>query len=121
MHWWVTPSGIAQAAGKPSGSVGPFATRAAAQAYVNAHKETAPVDNSVIGQDLSGGAKAASSAAGSVLGGFTGGLTGFHGSNFVIRAAKIIIGGMLLLIGLAHITGADNSAANIARKVPIIV
>lgn len=121
MRWWVTPSGIVQAAAKPGGAVGPFASKAAAQAYVNAHKETAPVDNSVIGQDLTGGAKAAKSAAGGVLGSFTGGISGFHGSNFVTRAIKIIVGGVLLLIGLAHITGASNAVADTARKVPVIV
>lgn len=36
-----------------------------------------------------------------------------------IRAAKIIIGGGLLIIGIAHITGADNAVATAARKVPL--
>lgn len=45
----------------------------------------------------------------------------FHGTNFVVRAAKVIIGGLLLIIGLVHITGADNAIASVAKKVPLPV
>lgn len=48
-----------------------------------------------------------------------GDITGFHGSNFVIRAAKVIIGGTLVIVGLAHMSGADNSIAQAARKIPL--
>jgi hypothetical protein len=41
--------------------------------------------------------------------------------NTWIRIAKVVAGGLLLLIGLAHITGAENKVASIARKVPIPV
>ena len=36
--------------------------------------------------------------------------------NLWIRASKVIIGGALVLIGLAHITGASNAVAATARK-----
>lgn len=36
-----------------------------------------------------------------------------------IRVAKVVVGGSLLLIGLAHMTGADNAVASAARKVPL--
>ena len=36
-----------------------------------------------------------------------------------IRVAKVLAGGVLLLIGLAHMTGADNAVASAARKVPL--
>lgn len=41
--------------------------------------------------------------------------------NTWIRVAKIVIGGAMILIGLSHITGADNAIASAARKVPVIV
>lgn len=41
--------------------------------------------------------------------------------NLWIRAAKIAIGGALVIIGLAHITGAGNAVAAAARKVPVPV
>ena len=41
--------------------------------------------------------------------------------NTWVRLAKIVVGGALVLIGLAHMTGADNAAFNAARKVPVIV
>lgn len=36
-----------------------------------------------------------------------------------IRVAKVLVGGLLLVIGLVHITGADNAVASVARKVPL--
>jgi len=41
--------------------------------------------------------------------------------NTWIRVAKILVGGALLIIGLAHATGADNTVASVARKVPLPV
>lgn len=37
-----------------------------------------------------------------------------------IRIGKVLVGGALLLIGLAHITGADNQIANAARNVKVL-
>lgn len=62
----------------------------------------------------------ASAATGSLgtLAGFLG-VGKISGTNLVIRGAKIIIGGLLLIIGLVHITGAGGAAASVARKVPL--
>jgi hypothetical protein len=62
------------------------------------------------------GANTAKNAAGS-LGNWT--ISGVSGTNLTIRAAKIIIGGALLIIGLAHITGSDHVVMQAARKVPL--
>jgi hypothetical protein len=40
-------------------------------------------------------------------------------ANTWIRVAKVVVGGLLLIVGLVHITGADNAVASIARKVPV--
>jgi hypothetical protein len=40
-------------------------------------------------------------------------------ANTWIRVAKIVIGGALLIAGIAHITGADNAIARTARSVPL--
>jgi YHS domain-containing protein len=40
-------------------------------------------------------------------------------ANTWIRVAKVVAGGALLIIGIAHITGAANAAASVARKVPL--
>lgn len=48
-------------------------------------------------------------------------LSAVESRNLWIRVAKIAIGGALVLIGIAHMTGADNAAAAAARKVPIPV
>jgi hypothetical protein len=48
-------------------------------------------------------------------------LAALQNANTWIRVAKVIIGGALLLIGLAHMTGADNAVATAARTVPLPV
>jgi len=40
-------------------------------------------------------------------------------ANTWIRVAKVVVGGVLLIVGLVHITGADNAVADAARKVPL--
>lgn len=42
-------------------------------------------------------------------------------ANTWIRVAKVAVGGALLIIGLAHMTGASNAVASAARKVPLPV
>ena len=37
-------------------------------------------------------------------------------ANTWIRVAKVIVGGVLLIVGLVHITGADNALASAAQK-----
>ncbi len=39
--------------------------------------------------------------------------------NTWIRVAKVVVGGVLLIVGLVHITGAGGAVANVARKVPV--
>jgi hypothetical protein len=46
-------------------------------------------------------------------------LTSLSSANTWIRVAKVIIGGVLLIVGIVHITGADNAVASAARKVPL--
>lgn len=38
-----------------------------------------------------------------------------------VRVAKVVVGGVLVIIGLSHMTGASNAVATAARKVPVIV
>lgn len=52
------------------------------------------------------------------IGSFFGTLTS---ANTWIRVAKVLVGGIVLVIGLAHITGASNAVAQAARKVPLPV
>jgi hypothetical protein len=40
-------------------------------------------------------------------------------ANTWIRVAKVIIGGTLVIVGLAHISGAGNAVATTARRVPL--
>lgn len=70
--------------------------------------------------DISGGASAGSAAAPGLgqIGQFFSDLTS---ANTWIRVAKVVAGGMLLIIGLAHMTGVSGAAANAARKVPLPV
>jgi hypothetical protein len=42
-------------------------------------------------------------------------------ANTWIRLAKVVIGGVLLMTGIAHISGASGAAADFARKVPLPV
>ena len=91
----------------------------AAQKYATAHKTTTPTTSS--SQANTNAQKTVSNAVVGSLGNLAGflGVGSISGTNLVIRAAKVIIGGLLLIIGLVHITGADNAVASIARKVPV--
>lgn len=44
------------------------------------------------------------------------GISGISGTNLAIRAAKIIIGGALLIVGVAHLTGADQKTGTLIAK-----
>lgn len=67
-----------------------------------------------------GATTAAADAAKAVLGNITGGITGFSGTNFVLRALKVVVGGVLVIVGFMRMTGADNAITKVASKVPII-
>lgn len=89
-----------------------FATQAEAEAFaggVNANQQQIQQLN----QNPLGGIPGLSQ-----IGGFFGALTS---ANTWIRVAKVVIGGALLIIGIAHITGASNAVADAARKVPLPV
>jgi hypothetical protein len=46
-------------------------------------------------------------------------ITGISGTNLVLRGLKVIIGGVLLLVGIVKLSGATGKIAAIASKVPI--
>lgn len=115
MEWWVTPTGVEQSASKPtSDSVGPFATRAAANAYVASHKETPP---------LGGMGGVGTGAANTVNSWFTS-MGGYIGSgieagfaallsdvwNVIIGPLEIIAGAVLAIIVLMWIFKDDIAA-----------
>jgi hypothetical protein len=88
---------------------GPFATQAQAKAAANPQQQSPnPVNDAV---------NAAQNATGS-LGSLISALTS---SNTWIRVVKVVIGGVLLIVGLVHITGVSGTAADAARKVPLPV
>lgn len=92
------------------GYKGPYPTKAAAQAEAAAQTKTA-TSTEVSTPDVSLPGL-------SQVGDFFQRLTQ---GNTWIRVAKVIVGGMLLIVGLVHITGVDNAVASIARKVPVPV
>jgi hypothetical protein len=108
-------------------------------AYVNAENFL----QIIVAEGLANGIKTAISTSGTALGQIPGAaaqgatnaynslnpLTGINAignffnnlgnSNTWIRVAKVAVGGALLIIGLAHMTGATNSIATAARKAPL--
>jgi hypothetical protein len=96
---------------------GPFPSLAAAQAYLKVGAQNTP--SPIPGLDITPGGQITASNPLEFLqpiGQF------FHdlaNANTWIRVAKVIAGGMLLIIGLAHITGASNAIASTARKAPL--
>lgn len=92
-----------------------------AQAAAEAKKEFphgatpsyAPVTPSKVAQTAAGEAGATGLDA---IGNFFNVLTN---RNVWIRAAKVIIGGSLMVIGIAHLTGSDHVIMQTARKVPL--
>jgi hypothetical protein len=89
---------------------GPFTTLAAAQAYlkVGAQNAASPVP----GVDItpSGGLAVVNPLD------WLAKVTGFSGTNFVLRAIKIVIGGVLLISGIVHLSGIDKAALGVAGK-----
>lgn len=90
-------------------SGGPYTSKAAAQEAASSQTQTQQQQNQAgqIPNPLSGLTQ---------IGNFFGALT--QAATW-IRLAKVVFGGGLLIIGLAHITGASNSLATAARKVPV--
>lgn len=52
---------------------------------------------------------------------YLGFLQGLTSANLWVRVAKVAIGGALLLIGLAKMTGFDNAVSDVAKKAPLII
>jgi len=103
----------AEAEAKPN-SLNPL-TRIEAEAFIPGTLANNP-DKSVA-KDL--GNTAASAIPGlSDIGDF---FSALSQKNTWIRVGKVVLGGLLLVIGLARITGADNAVAAMARKVPVPV
>lgn len=116
------PSATEQATLKSEGYPS-FATQAEAEAFVKARNgsftlATNPVSAAI--QAVSGNDTAAGQSKG-VLGNITGGFLWPDAKNFVVRALKVVLGGLLVVVGLVHMTGIDNKAAQLVRKVPLPV
>jgi hypothetical protein len=93
---------------------GPYATQAAAKTAANPQQQSAnPVNDAANAAENS-----SSLAIPASIGNF---FAALGEVNTWIRAGKVVIGGLLLIIGLVHITGADNAIATAARKVPLPV
>ena len=93
---------------------GPFATEAEALAAQNPRQQSVNPAN-----DAVNAAENSSSLSGlDAIGAF---FSKLGEANTWIRVAKVITGGVLLIIGLAHLTGAGNAVASAARKVPVPV
>lgn len=41
-------------------------------------------------------------------------------SGWFIRAMKVVFGGVLILVGIMHLTGTDNKLTQLASKIPVI-
>jgi hypothetical protein len=98
---------------------GPFTTLAAADAYlkVGAQSTSTPIP----GVDISpsGAVTTSNPLAGlAAIGQF---FTSLGEANTWIRVAKVVVGGVMLIVGLVHITGAGGGLADAARKVPLPV
>ena len=99
---------------------GPYATKAAAEAAV-ASGQVKPQTSSAgpqlnVGGNPVGNANDLTGLAS--IGDFFSRLTN---ANTWIRVGKVLVGGVLLIVGLAHMTGADNAAFKAARTVPLPV
>jgi hypothetical protein len=68
----------------------------------------------VLGGSAQSAAKSVAQSTG--LGSVTDFLTGLTSANLWIRVAKVAIGGVLLIVGLAKLTGLDNKVTNAAIK-----
>jgi hypothetical protein len=88
---------------------GPYNSQSAANAAIPAiqKNEPAPSTQQVYQNNIPGAAAISSVAD------FLQGLTS---ANLWIRVAKIVVGGAILLIGLAKITGADKAIGGVAKK-----
>jgi hypothetical protein len=80
-----------------AGADGPYASQAAAQAEAN-NKTQAGNTNSKPGWNLS--------------------VSGISG--WFWRALKVVFGGILMIVGISKLTGADNAIMQVANKIPMV-
>ena len=103
---------------------GPYATQALAQAQADKDQaaQSAGTETSSGGTGTSNNPKTNVNP-GSLLGTLAGflGVGKISGTNLVIRGLKIIVGGILLITGLVHLTGLSGDLADTVRKVPLPV
>jgi hypothetical protein len=93
-----------------------FTNQADAETYAKAHG--GGVDLTPLQTPANAVANGANALGG--LGGWLAGISGFSGTNFVLRAVKVIAGGFLLIFGLTHLTGL-NQIADQLKVVPLPV
>jgi hypothetical protein len=100
---------------------GPYTTQAAANAAIAAIQKKNPAPGTVA-QIASSGIPGASTVAGAVntadtaITSVEGFLQGLTSANLWIRAAKIVAGGAILIVGLVKLTGADKKVGSLAAK-----
>jgi hypothetical protein len=98
---------------------GPYSTQAAANAAIPAIEKAHPALG-VLGQVAKDNASnplgTAAGLAGGILNGFSAVISGLSGKNILVRAAKMIIGGVILILGLLKLTGADQSVKGVTAK-----
>lgn len=126
-----------------SATASPYQGMTAAQVYATiaaAHPGTSPYEiavaasdvmlSSAVGSTIGAGVNTATTALGDTATGVATANYGFTLASLLsaltskatwVRVAKVIVGGGLLLIGIAHMTGASDAVSTAARKVPVIV
>src|ERR1700722_14753379 len=92
---------------------GPYATQAAANAAIPAIQKAhpAPGEASQLVDAATGQPQSANSAAA-----LTGFISSLENSGTWVRVAKVVIGGALVIIGLARMTGADGAVGSAAKR-----
>lgn len=125
-QWWVVwnantgKAPVVQSVTKPatpaSGKVfGPYATKAQAEAEANPNSSTL----SVIGLGVSQGLQHATNPFGGTKLDWSLILSGFK--EWFVRGLKVVFGGILMLLGISHLTGLDNKVTQIAGMIPKVV
>ena len=101
---------------------GPFASQAAADKAIPAIQKANPAPG-VIGQIAKdnngnpvGAAAKAAEAAGSAVSSMEGFFSSLGDINLWIRVGKVAVGGIILIVGLVKLTGADHKASGIVKK-----
>ncbi len=98
---------------------GPYTTQAAANAAIPAIEKAVP-SAGVLAQAAHDNASnplgSGLSFAGTILNGFTAAIGGLSGTNILIRGAKMILWSVIMLIGLAKMTGLTQGIAGKAVK-----